>query len=147
MYVCVCVCVCVYPLPFGLPSHSGHHRALSRVPCALQHVEKWFYVALPCCLPALIYQHFTLLPHPSLSRNTQKMPGHMCILRAERQEVIQMGRWSQVLEERWARAVDRHAGWFPLQSALDGCLGTPLISYLLLKGNCQITERRKFTCK
>ena len=116
IYMCVCVCVCVYPLPIGLPSHSGHHRALSRVPCALQHVEKWFYVGLPCCLAALIYQHFTLLPHSSLSRNTQKMPGahgYMCILRAERQEVIQVGRWSQVLEERWVRAVDRHAGWFP----------------------------------
>ena len=23
---------------FGFPSHSGHHRALSRVPCAVQHV-------------------------------------------------------------------------------------------------------------
>ena len=30
MYVC--------PLPFGLPSHSGHHSALSRVPCAIQYV-------------------------------------------------------------------------------------------------------------
>ena len=28
----------IYPLPFGLPSHSGHHSALSRVPCAIQHV-------------------------------------------------------------------------------------------------------------
>ena len=26
------------PLPFGLPSNSGHHRALSRVPCAVQYV-------------------------------------------------------------------------------------------------------------
>ena len=30
MYVC--------PLPSGLPSHSGHHSALSRVPCAIQYV-------------------------------------------------------------------------------------------------------------
>ena len=28
----------MYPLPFGLPSHSGHHSALSRVPCAVQYV-------------------------------------------------------------------------------------------------------------
>ena len=28
----------IYPLPFGFPSHSGHHRALSRVPCAIQKV-------------------------------------------------------------------------------------------------------------
>jgi len=24
------------PLSFGFPSHLGHHKALSRVPCALQ---------------------------------------------------------------------------------------------------------------
>ena len=28
----------IYTLPFGLPSHSGHHSALSRVPCAIQYV-------------------------------------------------------------------------------------------------------------
>ena len=28
----------MYPLFFGFPSHLGHHRALSRVPCALQSV-------------------------------------------------------------------------------------------------------------
>ena len=26
----------IYPLFFGFPSHLGHHRALSRVPCAIQ---------------------------------------------------------------------------------------------------------------
>ena len=120
------MCVCVCPLPVGLPSHSGHHRALSRIPWALQQVEKWFYMALPCCLPALIYQHLALLPHPSSSRNTEKMPGahrHMCILRAERQEVIQVAGWSQVLEARWARAVNHHAGWFPLQLSLTQTSG------------------------
>lgn len=69
-------------------------------------------------LPALIFQHVPLLPHPSLSRNTKTTPGahgHTCILRAERQEVIQVDGWSRVLAERWARAVDQHAGWFPLQ--------------------------------
>ena len=30
--------VYVYPLPFGLPPHSGHHRALSGVPCAIPYV-------------------------------------------------------------------------------------------------------------
>ena len=25
-----------YPLIFGFPSHLGHHRALSRVPCAIK---------------------------------------------------------------------------------------------------------------
>ena len=40
MCVCVCVCVCVYisPLFFGFPSLLGHHRVLSRVPCAIQKV-------------------------------------------------------------------------------------------------------------
>ena len=31
------MCVCVYPLPFGIPSYSGHHSAL-RVFCAIQYV-------------------------------------------------------------------------------------------------------------
>ena len=28
--------VYIYPLFYGFPSHLGHHRALSRVPCAIQ---------------------------------------------------------------------------------------------------------------
>ena len=28
----------IYPFPFGFPSHSGHHSAVSRVPCAIQYV-------------------------------------------------------------------------------------------------------------
>ena len=35
LVVCVCVCVCVSAL-FGFSSHLGHHRTLSRVPCAIQ---------------------------------------------------------------------------------------------------------------
>ena len=27
-----------YPLFLGFPSHLGHHRALNRVPCAMQQV-------------------------------------------------------------------------------------------------------------
>ena len=30
--------VYIYPLPSGFPSHSVHHRVLSRVPCAIQQV-------------------------------------------------------------------------------------------------------------
>ena len=30
--------VYTYPLCFGFPSYEGHHRALSRVPCAIQEV-------------------------------------------------------------------------------------------------------------
>ena len=29
---------CIYVPFFGFPSHLGHHRALSRVPCAVQSV-------------------------------------------------------------------------------------------------------------
>ena len=29
-------CVYIHLLLFGFPSHLGHHRALSRVPCAIQ---------------------------------------------------------------------------------------------------------------
>ena len=28
----------IYPISFRFPSHLGHHRALSRVPCAIQLV-------------------------------------------------------------------------------------------------------------
>ena len=31
-------CIDIYPLPFGLPSHVGHWRALSRVPCATYRI-------------------------------------------------------------------------------------------------------------
>ena len=30
--------MCIYPLSLGLPSHLGPHRALSRVPCAIQQM-------------------------------------------------------------------------------------------------------------
>jgi len=30
--------VYIYALLFGLPSHLGHHSALGRVPCTIQHV-------------------------------------------------------------------------------------------------------------
>ena len=30
--------LCIYPIFFGCPSHSDHHKALSRVPCAIQYV-------------------------------------------------------------------------------------------------------------
>ena len=29
----------IYPLFSGFPSHLGHHRALHRVPCAIQQVQ------------------------------------------------------------------------------------------------------------
>ena len=40
--------VYLYPLIFGFPSYLGHHRALSRVPCAVQQVliSYLFYIQL-----------------------------------------------------------------------------------------------------
>ena len=46
----------IYPLPFGLPFHSGHHSALSRVHCAIRrfsiiicftHNMNSVYVSIP----------------------------------------------------------------------------------------------------
>ena len=37
----------VHPLIFGFPSHLGHHRALRRVPCAIQQVI-YLYIVLMC---------------------------------------------------------------------------------------------------
>ena len=55
-YFLLCSKVCqpyIYtrPLPFGLPPHPGHHSAVSRVPCAIEHVfisslfHTWSYLS------------------------------------------------------------------------------------------------------
>ena len=36
IYTYIYVCVYISPLFFRFPSHLGHHRALSRVPCAVK---------------------------------------------------------------------------------------------------------------
>ena len=41
--------VYIYPLFFGFPSHLGHHRALSRVPRALQQVLISYLFYTYCC--------------------------------------------------------------------------------------------------
>ena len=52
----------VYPLFFRFPSHLGHHRALSIVPCAIQQV----LISYLFC----IQQHICIIPnlpiHPTL---------------------------------------------------------------------------------
>ena len=40
----------MYPLPFGFPSHSGHHSVLSRVPGAIQYVLIQFSSVAQSCL-------------------------------------------------------------------------------------------------
>ena len=70
--------VCVYTSPLSwTSSRSGDHRALSRVPRALYHVEKWFYVALPCCLPwsSSTSLSFHTPPCPGTQRRRQAPTG------------------------------------------------------------------------
>ena len=54
----------IHPLFFGFPSHLGHHRALSRVPCAIQQVliSYLFYTQYQQC----IYVNPNLPIHPTL---------------------------------------------------------------------------------
>ena len=42
----------IYPLPFRFPSHSGHHSALSRVPCTIKYVliSYLFYTWYQYCI-------------------------------------------------------------------------------------------------
>ena len=50
----------IYPLFFGFPSHLGHHRALSRVPCALQVLINYLFYTQQC-----IYVNPHLPVHPT----------------------------------------------------------------------------------
>ena len=69
--------VYIYPLFFGFPSHLGHHRALGKVPCALQQILSYLFYTqyqycgysnpdLPICLtppffPQCLYVYFPCL--------------------------------------------------------------------------------------
>ena len=57
--------VYIYPLFFGFPSHSGHHRTLSRVSLDIQQVliSYLFYTQYQQCM----YGNPNLLVHPILS--------------------------------------------------------------------------------
>ena len=48
----------IYPLPSGLPSHSGHHSALSRIPCAIQYIliSYLFYTQYQQCSDMLFFK-------------------------------------------------------------------------------------------
>ena len=57
------LCFLLYPFFFGLPSHLGHHRALSRVPCAIQQVlNSDLLVVYVCVTP-----NFPTHPIPSFT--------------------------------------------------------------------------------
>ena len=59
--MCVCVCVCVYPLSFVFPSHLGHHRAPSRVPCAIQVLISYLLYTQYCVYVNL---NLSIIPTP-----------------------------------------------------------------------------------
>ena len=41
----------IHPLFFGFPSHLGHHRSLSRVPCAIRKVLiSYLFYTWQCCM-------------------------------------------------------------------------------------------------
>ena len=53
--------VYMYPLFFGFPSHVGHHRAISRVSCALQQV----LISSLFCTYSCIHVNPNLPIHPA----------------------------------------------------------------------------------
>ena len=53
--------ICIYLLFFGFPSCLGHHKALSRVPCAMQLSFHW----LPILNTVVIYVNANLSVHPT----------------------------------------------------------------------------------
>ena len=56
-----------YPLFFGFPCHLGHHRALSRVPCAIQQVLiSYLFYTQQCVYTSIpISQFIPPLPSPA----------------------------------------------------------------------------------
>ena len=50
----------IYPLFFRFPSHLGHHRSLSRVPCAKQQVLISYLFYMQQC----VYVNLKILIHP-----------------------------------------------------------------------------------
>ena len=58
--------VYIYPPFFGFPSHLGHHRALSRVPCATQQVliSYLFYTQYQQCIYVNPNLPIQTTPHP-----------------------------------------------------------------------------------
>ena len=60
------LCIYIYPLSFGLPSHLGYHRALSRVPCAIEQILVSYLLYIWQCIYAKPYLpiHPNLFPFP-----------------------------------------------------------------------------------
>ena len=53
----------IHSFPFGLPSHSGHHNAFSRVPCAFWYVLI-SYMFFSCAVLCLVTQSSLTLCDP-----------------------------------------------------------------------------------
>ena len=58
------ICIHISPFFFGFPSHLGHHRALSRVLCAIQQVliRYLFYTQYQQCI--CVNPHLPIPPTP-----------------------------------------------------------------------------------
>ena len=56
------VCVCAYLPSFGFPFHLGHHRALRRVPCAIQQVLISYLFYMQWCV--YVHPNSQFIPHP-----------------------------------------------------------------------------------
>ena len=65
----------IYPFFFGFPSHLGHHRALSRVPCAIQQVLIGYTQSCICVNPNV--PNLSLL-NTSFPPSNQKSVFYIC---------------------------------------------------------------------
>ena len=91
--------VYIYLPFFGFPSHSGHHRALSRIPCAIKQIPisfvfytqyQWYIDVIPISLFIL----------PSLSRLLflpLQSPGLLCSWHNKSMNVNKMECWKRLL--------------------------------------------------
>ena len=62
----------IHPLFFGFPSHLGHHRALSRIPCVIQQVLISYLFYTSSVYMSIPNSHFIPLPPAPLGIHTLK---------------------------------------------------------------------------
>ena len=92
--------VYIYPLFFGFPSHSGHHRALRRVPWATQRsslVISFIHSINSVYVSVLISQ---LIPPPRLLQDREPLP---CSAMEKPQESWGWQGWSGGWGQWWSR--------------------------------------------
>ena len=105
------------PLFFGFPSHLGHHRALSRVPCALQYIlisslfytQYWYHMYVNPNLPI----HLTL-PFPCWCPYVCSNHAASTTARDLGDAVCMFRRWQQY---HWAPSTSQPQWFLPLSCA------------------------------